>query len=203
MSNLHDDWSVVTETRAFDQPLTIGAIADTHIYPGGRRVIPPGVLRLFRRAEVDLLVHLGDANSRSVLEELAEIAPLIAVPGNNDEPELQFMLPETARFTVGERTFGVLHGHGGRSAKSEAIRLFAGKVDCVIFGHSHMPLIEKVDDTILFNPGSATDRRWHEHFGVGLIRVADGRISPDLILYQHPDHLDNIDVTSYADKDTP
>jgi putative phosphoesterase len=203
MSDLHDDWSVVTERRQFEQPLTIGVISDTHIYLHGRRMIPDGVIRLFRRAEVDLLVHLGDVNTRMVLEELAEIAPLIAVPGNNDDPELVFMLPETTRFTVGERTFGVLHGHGGRTAKSEAIRLFAGKVDCVLFGHSHMPLIERVDDTILFNPGSATDRRWHEHFGVGLIRVANGRIKPDLILYQDPDHLDNIDVSTYRRKDTP
>jgi putative phosphoesterase len=203
MSDPHDDWSLVTEQRQFDQPLTIGVIADTHIYPGSKRVIPPGVLRLFRRATVDLIVHLGDANSRIVLEELAELAPLIAVPGNNDDPELEFMLPESTRFTVGPRSFGVLHGHGGRSAKSEAIRRFAGKVDCVLFGHSHIPLIERVDDTTLFNPGSATDRRWHEHFGVGLIRVADDRIEPDLIVYQNADHLDNIDVSTYSQKDTP
>ncbi len=203
MNKHQDEWSIVTERRAFDEPLSIGVISDTHIYPHGRRSIPAGVLRLFRRAEVDLLVHLGDVNTRLVLDELADIAPLIAVPGNNDDPELTFMLPETTRFTVGDRTFGVLHGHGGRSAKSEAIRRFAGKVDLVMFGHSHMPLLERVDDTILFNPGSATDRRWHEHFGVGLIRVADGRIRPDLVLYQDPEHLDNIDVSIYVKKDSP
>lgn len=203
MSNSHDEWSIVTERRAFDEPLTIGVISDTHIYPHGRRTIPPGVLRLFRRADVDLLVHLGDVNTRMVLEELAEVAPLIAVPGNNDDPELVFMLPETTRITVGERVFGILHGHGGRSARSEAIRQFAGKVDCVLFGHSHMPLLEKVEGTILFNPGSATDRRWHDHFGVGLIRVSEGRIRPDLVLYQAPDHLDNIDVSTYTRKESP
>jgi putative phosphoesterase len=201
MNSHWHDIDPVTDRRAFDDPVTIGVIADTHIYPGSRRVIPPGVVRLFRRARIGLLVHLGDANSRLVLEELAELAPVIAVPGNNDDPELHFVLPETTRFTVGERTFGVLHGHGGRSAKTEAIRRFAGKVDCVLFGHSHMPLIEKVDDTILFNPGSATDRRWHEHFGVGLIRVENGAIEPDLILYKQADHLDNIDVSTYTGKD--
>ena len=200
MSN-RDEWSIVTERREFEAPLTIGVISDTHIYPHGRRAVPDGVLRLFDRAEIDLLVHLGDVNTRMVLEELADIAPLIAVPGNNDDPELVFMLPETTRFTVGRHTFGVLHGHGGRSARSEAIRRFAGKVDLVMFGHSHMPLLERVDETILFNPGSATDRRWHEHFGVGLIRV-DERIRPDLVLYQDPDHLDNIDVSTYVKKDS-
>jgi putative phosphoesterase len=183
------------EIRQLDEPCRIGVIADTHIYDGGRRRLPDGVLRLFTRADVDLLVHLGDANVMSVLEELGSLAPLIAVPGNNDEPDIHFLLDETVTFSAGERTFGVLHGHGGRSARIEAARRFAGKVDCVLFGHSHQPMIDRKRDTILFNPGSATDRRFAEHFGIGLIDVADGAISPDLILYQDPDHLDHVDVT--------
>ena len=192
------DDGLVTERRQFDDPLTIGVISDTHVYPHGRRVVPPGVMRLFSRARIELLVHLGDVNSRVTLEELGELAPLIAVPGNNDDPELHFTLPETTRFTVGERTFGVLHGHGGRTARDEAIRRFVGKVDCVLFGHSHKPLIDQLDDTILFNPGSPTDRRWNEHFGVGVIRVEGGVIRPELMLFNDPDHLDNIDVADIA-----
>lgn len=197
MSRYRQEWGPATSQRRFDDPCTIGVIADTHIYPHGRRRIPDGVIRLFERAHLDLLVHLGDINSRNVLEELAEIAPIIAVPGNNDDPELHFMLTETTRFQVGERTFGALHGHGGRTARDEAVRRFVGKVDCVLFGHSHQPLIDQVDDTILFNPGSATDRRWNEHFGIGVIRVEDGVIHPELIVYKDAEHLDNIDVSSW------
>jgi hypothetical protein len=65
-------------------------------------------------------------------------------------------------------------------------------VDFVLFGHSHQPLIEPVDSLVLFNPGSATDRRWHDHFGVGIIDVTAERIEPELILYTSPDHLANI-----------
>lgn len=144
------------------------------------------------------MVHLGDANTQLVLEELAEVAPLIAVPGNNDDPELHYMLPETTRFWIGDRSFAVLHGHGGRSARIEAKRRFAAKVDCVLFGHSHQPLIEKVGDTILFNPGSATDRRRSQHFGVGMITVENGAIEPELMLYLDGDHLDNIEVAPLA-----
>jgi putative phosphoesterase len=187
---------LVSRQRLFDPPLTIGVIADTHIYPGSRRILPPEVLDLFQRAGVGLIVHLGDANSRSVLEELAESAPLIAVPGNNDDPELQDMLPETLTFTVGRFRFGVIHGHGGRSAREQAIRKFSGKVDCVLFGHSHKPLIEQVGSTVLFNPGSATDRRWFDHFGVGLITVEDAKFTPDLVLYSDPAHLANVHVES-------
>jgi len=139
-------------------------------------------------------VHLGDVNTRSVLDELAEVAPLIAVVGNNDDPELQYMLPETTRIMVGKFRFGILHGHGGRSARDQAIRKYAGKVDCVLFGHSHKPLIEEVKGTVLFNPGSATDRRWFDHFGVGLITVEEERFDPELVLYVDPAHLANVTV---------
>lgn len=183
---------LATSRRDFDTPLAIGVIADTHIYPHSRRVVPEPVIRLFRRAHIDLLAHLGDANSRSVLEELAGIAPVIAVPGNNDDDELHELLPGTERFTVGRFRFGMMHGHGGRSAKQMVTDTFAGKVDCALFGHSHIPYLKVKQDTLLFNPGSATDRRWHEHFGVGLIRVTEEGINPELILYTDPAHLDNI-----------
>ena len=181
-----------TRQRRFEPPARIGVIADTHIYPGSRRQVPDQVIELFGRAGVDLVVHLGDVNTRSVLDDLAQIAPLIAVHGNNDDDELAVILPRTTRFTVGEHRFGVVHGHGGRSARQVAREAFAGKVDCVLFGHSHQPLIEQVNDLVMFNPGSATDRRWHEHFGIGIIDVTVERIAPELILYTSPDHLTNI-----------
>jgi putative phosphoesterase len=181
-----------TAKRNFDAPFTIGVISDTHIYAGSKREIAPGVKRLFQRAGVDLIIHLGDANTREVLVELAELAPLIAVTGNNDEEQLQYTLPLTTRFTVGEFTFAAIHGHGGRSAKEVAIERWAGKVDCVLFGHSHMPLIERVQGSILVNPGSPTDRRWHPHFGVGIVTVDSSGIQPELMLFGDPEHLDSI-----------
>jgi hypothetical protein len=86
----------------------------------------------------------------------------------------------------------MLHGHGGASARSHARARFAGKADLIVYGHSHIPLIEQEQGSILFNPGSATDRRWHEHFGVGLISITDAGIEPELVLYDDPRHLRNI-----------
>ncbi|MGC4106511.1 MAG: metallophosphoesterase family protein [Thermomicrobiales bacterium] len=183
---------LLTRERTFEAPLTMGVIADTHIFPGSVRHLHPAVVDLFRRAKVDLLIHLGDVNTRAILEELAEIAPLLAVRGNNDDAELQAMLPLTLRLTVGRFRVRALHGHGGRSAHDEAVRQFAGKADLVLFGHSHKPLMEMAKESILFNPGSATDRRWFDHFGVGVIRFDDERIDPELILFDHPANLVNI-----------
>ena len=65
-------------------------------------------------------------------------------------------------------------------------------VDCAVYGHSHIPMIEQVDGTILFNPGSPTDRRWGPHFGLGLIHVSAEKIDPELVLFTDPRHLDNV-----------
>ncbi len=178
--------------RAFDPPLAIGVIADTHIYAHSKRIVPPPVVDLFRRAGVGLILHLGDVNSAWVLEELAALAPVLAVVGNNDDDELQDALPTTLRFRVGKHRFGMIHGDGGRSAKDQVKRSLGGRVDVAFFGHSHIPFMEDFKGTVLFNPGSATDRRWHDHFGVGVVHVTEDAIDPQLILYAQPDHLANI-----------
>lgn len=178
--------------RAFPAPLTIGVISDTHIYARGARRLSPDVSDLFIRFSVGLILHAGDVNSAGVLLTLTEIAPVLAVFGNNDEPSLLDVLPGSIEFTVGPHRFGLVHGHGGQSARSEVKRIFAGRVDCAVYGHSHVPMIEREAGTILFNPGSATDRRWTPHFGVGLIVVTDELITPDLVLWSDPRHLRSI-----------
>jgi len=184
--------NLIDPRRTFDAPLTIGVISDTHIYESGSRRISDEVLALFRRAGVNLIVHLGDVNTRFVLEDLGEIAPVLAVSGNNDDDELYELLPARIRIRVGRPSFAMMHGHGGRSAKQHVTDELAGKVDVAFFGHSHIPFMETVSGTTLFNPGSATDRRWLQHFGVGIVRVTDEKIDPELILFANAEHLRNI-----------
>ena len=178
--------------RVFSAPLTIGVVSDTHIHRRGDRRLPPQVLDLFRRFGVGLILHAGDVNTAAVLAELAHLAPLLAVTGNNDDRDLYARLPETVEWAVGRFRFGMVHGHGGVSARAEVRRRFAGRVDCAIYGHSHIPLIESEAGTILFNPGSATERRWQPHFGVGLIHVSEEQVEPELVLYADPRHLANV-----------
>ena len=181
-----------TDCRSFEPPLTIGVVADTHVYAWGVRRLSPEIGELFARFEASLILHAGDVATASVLQGLGAVAPVVAVVGNNDDAELRDLLPETAEFTVGRFAFALLHGHTGRTARFEAKRRFAGRVDCVVYGHSHIPLIELHERTILFNPGSATDRRWQPHFGVGLIHVTAEKIEPELVLYDDPRHLRNV-----------
>ncbi len=178
--------------RVFDVPLKMGVISDTHIYESGSRRLPEEVFDIFRRAAVDLILHLGDVNTRFVLEELGEIVPVLAVSGNNDDDELYEVLPERIAFRAGKHSFAMMHGHGGRSARQHVTDEYAGKVDVAFFGHSHIPFMEEVSGTTLFNPGSATDRRWHQHFGIGIVKVTETLVDPELILFANAQHLVNI-----------
>ena len=66
--------------------MLIGVISDTHI-PYRSRNIPSKVFEEFKN--VDLILHAGDIEDLSVLDELEKIAPVKAVNGNCDHhPEL-------------------------------------------------------------------------------------------------------------------
>ena len=175
----------------FPAPLVIGVLADTHVFARGARQLPPEVPDLFARLGVGLILHAGDVNTAAVLRSLERVAPTIAVQGNNDELGLRRILPMAVEFTVGRFAFVLLHGHDGRTARAAA-RRYAGRVDCVVYGHSHIPRLEVEEGTILLNPGSPTDRRWQPHFGVAVIRVGPERIEPDLVLFDDPGHLANV-----------
>ena len=182
----------VTAERVFPVPLLVGVISDTHVNPKGSRRIPIEVLDLFERFKVDLIIHAGDANYEEVYERLAQIAPLIAVHGNNETPFLKRALPGEVEITIGPHRVGIIHGHQNGTARQSAKRAFGGRADLCIYGHSHIPKIERDDTTAYFNPGSATDRRWGEYYGLGLIRFSEDAIDPELVLYRTPAHLVNI-----------
>ena len=180
----------IEQRRQFAAPLLIGVISDTHLHRGNPGLALTSVVELFRRFQVDLIIHAGDVNAIPALEVLSGVAPVMVVRGNNDDADVMDVAPAEIEFRVGKFKFAVLHGHGGGvPARAEARIRFAGKVDCAIFGHSHIPMIENVDGSIFFNPGSAEQRRQHPHFGIGLISVTVDRIDPELILWARPEDL--------------
>lgn len=149
--------------------MRIGLIADTHI-PGRARSLPEAVLSAFRGA--DLILHAGDIVSRTVLDALERLAPVIAVAGNNDPPELVSALGLTREVWAGGCRIGLTHGHfgRGRSTVERALSHFPG-ADCVVFGHSHMPYVRLLGRTLAFNPGSATDRRRAPSCSIGFLLI--------------------------------
>lgn len=70
---------------------TVGLISDTHVPKRARR-IPKEVFKVFEN--VDFIVHAGDLVELAVIDELEQLAPVLAVYGNMDGPEIRGRLPK-------------------------------------------------------------------------------------------------------------
>lgn len=148
---------------------TIGVISDTHI-PHFKK-LPAAVWTYF--AGVELIIHAGDLSRLSVINELETIAPVVAVQGNIEEEEVMLKLPIKREIVVGHCRIGIVHILGDAHNHVKAARQEFPNARVVVFGHSHIPLNEEHNGQLLFNPGSATDRRRQPACSIGLLHVDD------------------------------
>lgn len=158
----------------------IGVISDTHV--PAYKAVPEAVWHHF--AGVELIIHAGDLSRLTVLNELETIAPVIAVQGNIEEEEVIQTLPLKRELLVGGCRIGVVHILGNARNRASAARQEFPNARCVIFGHSHDPYNQEHDGQLLFNPGSANDRRRQPACSLGLLSIddADQRIWGEIIL---------------------
>jgi putative phosphoesterase len=156
--------------------MKIAVLADTHI-PKRAKFLPPRALEILQQA--DKIIHAGDILTQEFLDHLSFIAPVFAVLGNND---LNLELPEKLEFELEHIKFALIHDSGSKLGRPARLRKLFPKADVVIFGHSHIPMNEQHGDLLLFNPGSATDRRRQPQCTMGLIELEkksiDARIIP-------------------------
>ena len=137
----------------------VGLISDTH-----------GLLRrevAAALAGVDRILHAGDVGRPEILEALQAIAPVTAVRGNVDTASWADKLPtDTVKWIDGFNVY-MIHSRG-------QMRIFpkAAKMDVVVSGHSHKPLIETLNDVLYINPGSAGPRRFTLPISVGFLRLS-------------------------------
>jgi putative phosphoesterase len=157
----------------------LAIVSDTHL-PRGARRLPDACLERLRSA--DAIVHAGDVSTVEVLADLRALGPPVtAVHGNVDEPALRAMLPAAAELRIGGVAVGVIHDAGPAAGRLRRLRDRFPNAAAVIFGHSHVPLLEREDGVQIFNPGSPTDRRRQAEHTMGLARVHDGQIEFQLM----------------------
>ncbi|GAC1356742.1 MAG: metallophosphoesterase family protein [Ktedonobacteraceae bacterium] len=147
----------------------IGVISDTHIPRFAQ--IPEQVWTLF--AGVELIIHAGDLSVLSVIEELETIAPVVAVQGNVEREEVILKLPIKREIKLASYRIGIVHILGESRYYARTARQEFPDARVVVFGHSHNPYNVEHGGQLLFNPGSATDRRRQPTCSVGLLHLND------------------------------
>jgi len=128
----------------------IGLISDTH---GLLRKEAVEALEALGGSE--MVIHAGDVGKPEILEELREIAPVVAVRGNVDTEPWAQTLPETAVVETGVAMIYVLH-----DVKALDLDPAASGFQIVVSGHSHKPGKTERDGVLYINPGSAGPRRF-------------------------------------------
>ena len=146
----------------------IGVISDTH----GK--MHPKVADVFRG--VDHIIHAGDVCGEDILQQLEQIAPLIAVKGNMDVGELSTILNTTESVQFGKALVYVLH-------ISHMLDIEPDKkgFNVIITGHTHIPMIETKNNVLYLNPGSVTYPKHQNSPTVALLHVDEKDISAEII----------------------
>lgn len=163
--------------------MLIGLISDTHI-PDRARVLPQKVLEAF--SDVELILHAGDLTSPKAIDELEEIAPVMAVQGNMDRAN-GVDLPKAKVIEAEGLKIGLIHGEVYPRADSDQLLYLAKEldVDILVSGHSHQPKIEQKEGILLLNPGSPVVPRLADRT-VMLLEIKDKAVDVEIVKIGSP-----------------
>lgn len=155
--------------------MKVGVLSDSHLKIGDK----PGPVQLIIErhfTDCSAILHAGDlAHLDHFFSIIPEGVRFYAVAGNMDDSYTSEQLPVKRIVTLAGAKIGLIHGYGAPSAVMlNAAREFTGdQVDAIVFGHSHMPCNRIVDDVLMFNPGSPTDKRFAPNCSIGILHIGD------------------------------
>jgi hypothetical protein len=160
---------------------TVGLISDTHV-PSRAREIPKEVFAIFDK--VDYVVHAGDLVDLSVIDELEQVAPVLAVYGNMDGPGIRGKLQKVNSFKVFDWKIGVTHNPGSLFGAGKMRDIAARNgFNVLVYGHSHSSGMRWEGRTLFINPGSPTNPipPFINKPTVALLRITKQEIIPRII----------------------
>jgi len=160
---------------------TVGLISDTHV-PARAKCIPKMVFKIFEN--VDFIVHAGDLVQLAVIDELEQLAPVLAVHGNMDGPEVSGALPKLNSLKLYGWKIGVMHDPStlfGRGKMREIAKQNGFNV--FVYGHTHNPNIKWEGKTLYINPGSPTNpmSSYANRPSVALLKITKEAVIPEII----------------------
>ena len=160
---------------------TVGLISDTHV-PDRARCIPKTVFQIFQ--DVDYIIHAGDLVELAVLDELEQLAPVLAVHGNMDGPSVSGALPKLNTLKLFDWKIGVMHDPStafGMGKMRELVKQNGFNV--FVYGHTHNSSIKWEGKTLYINPGSPTNPEppFLNKPTVALLKITKESITPEIV----------------------
>ena len=147
--------------------MRLGVLSDTH------GLLRPEIFEVFRA--VDHILHSGDVGKPEVLIALEAIAPVTAVYGNTDGPELRARLPQVAELELDGFAVVVTHGDQFGHPTPAGLHEAFPKAEIIVYGHTHQSILELVDRTVtVINPGGAGHPRFGIPPSVGIMELEAG-----------------------------
>lgn len=159
--------------------MKIAILSDTHVKKHSDKIFK-FIDNLSK--EADMIIHAGDYVSSSVVSKLREHKNFVGVWGNNDKGYIRDLLKEKMIIPIEGYKIGLYHGHGkSKSTLDSAYDTFINdRVDIIIFGHSHQPLILTKNKILMINPGSPSYKRREPWFSYVILEIQDKQINVQL-----------------------
>ena len=160
---------------------TIGLISDTHV-PSRAKGIPKTVFQAFEN--VDYIIHAGDLVELTVIDELEALAPVLAVHGNMDGPDVSGAFPKLNSLKLMDWKIGVIHDPGSLYGMDRLREIASeNQFNVLVYGHTHTSNITWEGKTLYINPGSPTSPEppFLSKPTVAILKVTKENISPEII----------------------
>lgn len=167
--------------------MRIGLISDTHI-PYDAKELPPRLKYIFQN--VDLILHAGDIYKPTVLDELNEMAPVLAARGDDDVGAIidDERVKTEHILSVEGLTLWLVHIYHYNDWSTYELK---GKdfwhrseppPEILVYGHTHRPAITKRGPLFRITPGSATFPGYENGLGtIGMLTIESGNIEGRII----------------------
>lgn len=149
--------------------MRVGLISDTH-----------GLLRATvfdQLAGVDVILHAGDIGDTVILDDLQAIAPVHAVFGNTDGWGIREVVQERVELELEGWRVLVTHGHELGSPTPRKLRDAYPEAQLIVYGHTHVPLLQELEGALIINPGAAGPARFKLVPSLAVLELAPGKRS--------------------------